>query len=255
MTRVKFEDHWLDTRTRDMIVAARVRCAAPIVITQGSYSTGVSQSAGTHSGGGAVDIRAVGRTDGEREEIVKVLRWVGFAAWLRTPQQGDWPYHVHAIAIGCTDLSSGARNQVTAYKNGRNGLRNNSPDTFTRAYVDWTWERYAKTYPNLLTEDELSAQDVADIKAHITNELKRFFLFLEKPGGNIDQQLAATEAVVKELVEAGETDVKNYMAAVSGSIKDYVRQTDDEAGILAAVNTLTAQVATLTAKVEALPKA
>ena len=245
MTRVEFEGHTLDARTRDMIVAARVGCVAPIEITQGSYNTSVSQSAGTHSGGGAVDIRAIGRSDSEREEIVRMLRWVGFAAWLRTPSQGDWPYHVHAIAVGCPDLSSGARNQVTSYKNGRNGLANNGPDTFTRAYVDWTWERYAKTYPNLLTEDELSAQDVKDINAYIEARLKAYIGWDAK---NLEQQLRTLFTNLDGLNQKYAVAVNNFTAQVDAA-NDAV-----DAGIKADIAALAAKVDALTKKVDALPK-
>ena len=236
-----------------MLVAARVVCKAPLTITQGGYNAGgVAASAGTHDRD-ALDIGAANLSSGQRSEAVNILRKVGFAAWLRNPTQGDWGWHIHCVPIG-GDLSAGAARQVTAYKNGRNGLANNGPDDGPRTWVAWTWERYKKTYPNLLTEDQMTPAQMAEVKAYITSELTRFFSFLEKENGNLDQQLAATEAVVKELVDAGETDVKNYMAAVSGSIKDYVRQTDNEGDILVAVTKLAEQVTALTTKVDALPK-
>lgn len=154
MAKVVFETFDMDARSRDMLIAARVICKAPLVITQGCYNKGgVAASAGTHDGGGAMDIRAKDLTASQILEVVSDLRHVGFAASHRLPSEGPWPEHVHCIAIGCPDLSRGAKNQVTAYLNGRNGLANNKADKDTRAWVDWTWERYKKTYPNLLVED------------------------------------------------------------------------------------------------------
>jgi hypothetical protein len=116
------------------------------------------------------------------------------------------------------------------------------------------------------TEDELSAQDVTNLKTYVTDELERFFGFLEKPNGNIDQQLRATEAVVKTMLDSAEADIKKmvadaaegvraYTEAATISLKDYVRQTDNEADILSAVATVAMDLRDLTAKVEALPKA
>jgi hypothetical protein len=131
----------INQRTKDMIVAAEGILGQGIVVTQGSYNAGgVSASAGTHDGGGAVDISVSNLETTERWELVKALRTVGFAAWLRTPSQGNWPYHIHAIAIGDTDLSISARNQVADHFVGLNGLASHAADNTPPAYqVPFTW--------------------------------------------------------------------------------------------------------------------
>lgn len=156
MARVVFEDFDTTTRSRDMLVAARVVCKAPLVITQGGYNAGaVPASVGTHDRD-ALDIRAKDLSDAQRKEAVSILRKVGFAAWLRSPAQASkakpWPWHIHCIPIG-GDLSAGAADQVDDYMHNRNGLASGGRDDGTRAWVSWTWERYKKTYPNLLVED------------------------------------------------------------------------------------------------------
>ena len=127
-----------------MIQEAKFRLAGvvPVQVTQGSYSTAVGASAGTHSGGGAVDIALVGLSDDDAHTIETVLREVGFAAWYRTAIPGVWPRHVHGIAAGCGDLASQAAAQVTDYRNGRDGLAGHGPDTGNRAHVGVTWETY-----------------------------------------------------------------------------------------------------------------
>lgn len=130
----------MNTRTRDMLLAAETILGYQLHVIQGSYNSGVSASAGTHDGGGALDVWGKGGSHVYAE--VSALRKVGFAAWGRTPAQGDWGYHIHCIAVGDAELSRGAKNQVTAYKNGRNGLASNGKDTFTRSYVNNTWEKY-----------------------------------------------------------------------------------------------------------------
>jgi len=57
-------------------------------ITQGSYSSGVSASFGTHDGGGAVDLSVLRRGTytilwDDINALLHALRAAGFAAWLR----------------------------------------------------------------------------------------------------------------------------------------------------------------------------
>lgn len=135
----------VNQRTRDMLAEASAMLGRDIRVTQGSYNAGgVSASAGTHDGGGAVDISVRDLTTKQRWQTVKALRTVGFAAWLRTPDQGPWVAHIHAIAVGDTDLPNSARNQVADYYVGRNGLANHAADNTPDAYqVPFTWwEQY-----------------------------------------------------------------------------------------------------------------
>ncbi|GAB3463751.1 peptidoglycan-binding domain-containing protein [Kineococcus endophyticus] len=130
-----------NARTLAMLQAARRRAAVPVVVEQGSYSPGADPtSAGTHDGGGALDLDAEGLTPAQRRALVTALREVGFAAWLRTPAQGRWPLHVHAVAVSDPDLSRPAADQVGDYHEGRNGLANGAPDDGP-AVRKRTWEQ------------------------------------------------------------------------------------------------------------------
>lgn len=216
----------MDARTRAMVVAARVVCVAPLEITQGCYNNGaVAASAGTHDGGGAVDIRAKTLNAAQVGEAVNILRKVGFAAWHRLPSEGNWPEHIHCIAVGCPDLSRGAKNQVTDYKAGRNGLANNKADNGTRAWVSWTWEKYAKTYPHLLTEDDVQQSDIDKIVAAVVTKLtpviQSFSAFNAK---NLTQQLAGALANIETLDE-------KYANAVNAFIQQL--DTADDADVAA----------------------
>jgi hypothetical protein len=145
----------VNTRTRRMLAAADGTLPWDIRLDQGSYCAGSTAcdptSAGTHDGGGVVDITVAGLSGTQRWRTVRALRTVGFAAWLRTPAQcgGCWPYHIHAVAIGDPDLwqRDGAltnRDQVGDHFVGRNGLANHAADDTPAAYrVPFTWwERY-----------------------------------------------------------------------------------------------------------------
>lgn len=134
----------VNTRTRNMLAEARRRLGRTLVLSQGSYNPGGdATSAGTHDGGGVVDISVQGMDSGTRTVIARGLRQVGFAAWVRTPSQGNWPYHIHAVAISDTDLSSQAQHQVGDYYLGLNGLANRAPDDGPKVTIR-TWEEYQR---------------------------------------------------------------------------------------------------------------
>lgn len=129
--RVTYSGKTVNQRTADLLRLAEKYSGQSIRLTQGSYNRGgVAASAGTHDGGGAVDIASSSRS------LVLALRKAGFAAWLRTPAQG-FSYHIHAVAIGDREASSGAAGQVQSYFNGRNGLANNGADDAERRWPNW----------------------------------------------------------------------------------------------------------------------
>ena len=134
----------VNTRTRAMLAEAERLLGRGLTLSQGSYNPGGDPtSAGTHDGGGVVDITVGGMTAGTRTAVARALRQVGFAAWVRSPDQGDWPWHIHATAINDTDLSSPAQHQVGDYYLGLNGLANRAPDDGPRVPIR-TWEEYRR---------------------------------------------------------------------------------------------------------------
>jgi peptidoglycan hydrolase-like protein with peptidoglycan-binding domain len=143
--KITFRGVPVNTRTRDMLVAAESILGWTFVLTQGSYSPEVDPtSAHTHDGGGAVDIDAVSLSGARRTAAAKALRRVGFAAWVRSPQQGSWPWHLHAVAISDTDLHPSAASQVGDYYEGRNGLANDGADDGPQV-TKVTYEEYLRS--------------------------------------------------------------------------------------------------------------
>ena len=132
--RTTWRGHRFDQRTVSALkwaekhyLAVAPKKRTPWRIGQGSYSAG-TLSAGTHSGGGAVDIMFAGLTKKQQRATVKWLRRAGFAAWSRVG--GAWSpgnEHAHAILPSRTN-SSQAKAQVMAYRDGRDGLVSNKPD-------------------------------------------------------------------------------------------------------------------------------
>jgi hypothetical protein len=145
-TRVTHRGALMNTRTRAMLTAAEGLLGRQLVITQGSYNPGgTPASAGTHDGGGALDISVSGMTSAVRTDVARKLRQVGFAAWVRTPAQGNWNWHIHAIAVSDPDQSTGAQHQSGDYYLGFNGLANRAPDDGPVVTPKLTWEEYQRS--------------------------------------------------------------------------------------------------------------
>ena len=142
--RVKRGEHVINARTRSMLAEAERLFGRTFVIEQGSYNPGGDPtSAGTHDGGGVVDISVKGMNAATRTKAARALRKVGFAAWVRNPEQGNWPWHIHAVAISDTDLSTQAQNQVGDYYLGLDGLKKRGPDDGPKV-TKRTWEEYQR---------------------------------------------------------------------------------------------------------------
>jgi len=143
---VQRDGYTVDARTQAMLTAAEHLLGYKLTLAQGSYNPGGDPtSAGTHDGGGVVDINVDGMTAAKRTAVARALRQVGFAAWVRDPSQGDWPWHIHAAAINDTDLSSPAQHQIGDYYLGMNGLANRGPDDGPQVPIH-TWEQYQRTH-------------------------------------------------------------------------------------------------------------
>jgi peptidoglycan hydrolase-like protein with peptidoglycan-binding domain len=134
----------VNTRTSSMLAEAQRLLGRHLVLDQGSYNPGGDPtSAGTHDGGGVVDVSVAGMSSATRTAVARALRRVGFAAWVRSPAQGDWPWHIHAAAISDTDLSSQAQHQIGDYYLGLNGLAGRGPDDGPKVTIR-TWEEYQR---------------------------------------------------------------------------------------------------------------
>lgn len=121
---VWFRGHRFDKMTVQALMAVETALGYELTVAQGSYNQTVAASGGTHNGGGAVDLAPY---DAARKQ--RVMREVGhFACWERQPIPGVWGHHVHGILIGNLRASSAALNQVTAYRNRRDGLARNGGD-------------------------------------------------------------------------------------------------------------------------------
>jgi len=137
MTRTTYGGRTVNQRTKVLLQRAAEIYGSPFYLVQGSYNRGgVSASAGTHDGGGVVDVDVSNMNTSQRLNAVQALRKAGFAAWLRTPAEG-FSYHIHACAIGDREMAYVAKDQVQSYFNGRNGLVSNARVTDALHWPNW----------------------------------------------------------------------------------------------------------------------
>lgn len=125
----------INKRTRELIQRAEYilqhelgYSSLEFSFSQGSYNTGVEASAGTHDGGGALDLRTRGLSRNKVDAMVEALRMAGFAAWSRGRGHDSFSPHIHAIAIGDKEAAWLAKQQMQDYAKGRNGLSNHARD-------------------------------------------------------------------------------------------------------------------------------
>ena len=137
--RVGWRGVTLNRRTIDALQWVEKRAKVPLSPAQGSYNRGVGASAGTHDGGGAIDLRVGAYSEAQRIAVVRALKDAGFAAWYRAAVPGLWGAHIHALLIGDKEMAAGARSQVLSYDAGRDGLRGNRPDPTYRPKPRKQW--------------------------------------------------------------------------------------------------------------------
>jgi hypothetical protein len=144
--RVTFGGVTLNRRTQAafLTVQARPDTDNDWTLFQGSYHPGVSQSGGTHDGGGAIDVSPF-----NWEQRVHALRAVGFCAWHRPAIPGVWGEHIHAILRGDREMSTAAHEQVVQYDQHTDGLAGHGPDLFPYHPEDVRFD-----YPAYLAEQK-----------------------------------------------------------------------------------------------------
>lgn len=155
MARVVFEGKRLDASTRDRLLWARKASGLALVVTQGGYNAGgVAASAGTHDGGGVLDIRTRGLSLEDKKRAVLVLRQAGFVAWLRTVAQGFEVEHIHAVELSSTTVSPAAQRQIDAWRKGRNGLKSNRADDGPKVDIPTAMPGTTETQEDDMTPEE-----------------------------------------------------------------------------------------------------
>lgn len=124
--RVVYNGALMDQKTKAAVQLGEKRLGYPLTILQGCYHPGVSQSAGTHDGGGVIDFAPF---DWVRK--VRVFREMGWFIWHRLPIPGVWGEHIHGGIRNHGRLSPSAARQQVDFDSipSRNGLATHAVDT------------------------------------------------------------------------------------------------------------------------------
>jgi hypothetical protein len=116
----------MDQKTKVAVQLGEKRLGYSLTIEQGCYHPGVSQSAGTHDGGGVIDFAPF-----DFANKVRVFREMGWFIWHRLPIPGVWGEHIHGGIRNHGKLSPSAARQQDDYDGTppRDGLAQHSVDT------------------------------------------------------------------------------------------------------------------------------
>ena len=138
------------------------------LISQGCYSAGaVAASAGTHDGGGVLDLRDFTPYRADADGLFTADGWIAFyrpygILYVRSPA------HWHIVLNGCPHLATAARSQLTEALAGRNGLAGKGKDSGPRPGITWQQAVGAQgTTPPPVPpqEDHMSAAQVEALTA------------------------------------------------------------------------------------------
>jgi hypothetical protein len=155
--RTTYTGKTVNQRTKTMMIQASRFYGSRLSLSQGSYNPGgVAASAGTHDGGGTIDVNISGMSHAQIIRAVMSMRQAGFAAWYRTPDQGFSP-HIHAVAIGDREASAQAKAQIKDYFNGKNGLASHAADNMARPWPAWAQAYASGSQPS---RAQVSAADM-----------------------------------------------------------------------------------------------
>lgn len=123
--RVTFRGRLMDKKTEAFLRAMEARLGYELTVVQGSYTNSVGASAGTHSGGGVVDLAAW-----DHERKVQVAKRLGAFVWYRPAIPGVWGSHIHLGIRDHGNLSPEAKRQQDDYDAHppRNGISGHAED-------------------------------------------------------------------------------------------------------------------------------
>jgi TP901 family phage tail tape measure protein len=171
-SRVTYGGKTFNARTVRMLKRAEESYGSGFGFYQGSYSTGVSASKGTHDGGGAVDIKPPANID----KALKALASAGFWAKWRGSMN---PPHIHALATGDAQLSSAARRQLGLPADG--GYEGDQVEVGTRSLEDAIKEAAAAGQGTIQELTSLMAEGAAAVYTPLTGRKFGGSMTMNKP--------------------------------------------------------------------------
>jgi hypothetical protein len=116
----------------------RAKTHKQIQVTQGAYSWG-SLSAGTHGGGGVLDLQTWHLSAHERTVLINVLRKHGAVAWYRSGPGWAGNEHIHLVLCAHRNAAPGAKAQIREWAAGGDGLVGPAADPHWRPKRPRRW--------------------------------------------------------------------------------------------------------------------
>jgi TP901 family phage tail tape measure protein len=171
-SRVTYGGKTFNARTVRMLKRAEESYGSGFGFYQGSYSTGIAASKGTHDGGGAVDIKPPANID----KALKALASAGFWAKWRGSMN---PPHIHALATGDAQLSSAARRQLGLPADG--GYEGDQIEVGTRSVEDAIKEAAAAGQGTIQELTNLMAEGAAAVYTPLTGRRFGGSMTMNKP--------------------------------------------------------------------------
>lgn len=142
-----------------------VRLGFTPTIVQGAWMVkaggGAAASAGYHDGGGCLDLRVWDLDAAQQQHLVRLLRDMGAAAWIRDKAHGGMDPHIHLVLGSDDGLSAGAQAQWIDYTNDFDGLASRGPD------YHWRPSPLVLTPPPSTRKARQAVQDAIDEAARI----------------------------------------------------------------------------------------
>ena len=223
---------FLDAVAADVTLACRAANVPDFTVTPiagcGSYQTRTNNSAGTHAGGGAVDIDAEPLTDVQARILESSSRSKGGTGYFRprTSPTGfvyGWQRHVHILRSDCPDLSPEAKAQVADYRRGLNGLANNGPDTGNRSWVTVTWANVKHLQEDIMTPEQEAKLDkvLAAVAALDSKEAQRYVVASDRNGWNV--------GILKNIAAKVGVDESAIASAVLSGLQPQIRDAVSQA--------------------------
>lgn len=177
-SKTTHDGNTVDWRTHAMLLEAEEKLGYKLTVLQGSYTSAVGGSAGTHDGGGVIDL-----APNDHEKKCRVLKNIGFAAFYR-PYNWDGNNgiaHIHAVDKGNKKLAPLAALQAQYFDQGRDGLggvpfgvdnsyRPHPPVVFN--YMEWQRKRLGlnkmlKRLKALLHRREQMTENIDELRKKI----------------------------------------------------------------------------------------
>lgn len=146
-------------------------------IVQGAWMArnggGVSASDGFHDAGGCLDLRTWDRSPEQIQQMIRVLRIGGAAAWYRTPAQG-FDEHIHLVLGSDYGLNYNAQTQWRNYLAGDAGLSGSAPDYHWRPdpMVTVPPDRYLEEPVSPEQEDRIAEKAANKVMAALVNDAR-----------------------------------------------------------------------------------